>query len=105
MRTILPRRSAADKGGEFSHSVALLREDNSPSMGDRSTAGVDCCATRLSSAKVSIAAPIAPASIVASKIRFAVMAILLRFDLNVPATGRKERATRARRSLQIDLRR
>src|SRR6202030_4455606 len=61
-----PRRLAAVNGGELSHSVAPPREGSSPSMGNLTVAGVVCCATLLSSAKVAIGIPIAVASIVAN---------------------------------------
>jgi hypothetical protein len=42
-------------------------------MGNRTAAGITCCATLLSAAKVSIGAPIALANIAASKSWFAFM--------------------------------
>src|SRR5258708_9961359 len=39
MRTTVPRRPAAESGGELSHAVAPLREGNSPSTGNGTAAG------------------------------------------------------------------
>src|SRR4029077_1641892 len=75
-RTTFPRRLAAVNGGELSHSVALLSEDNSPSLTDCafagiSLAGVILCIGLLSSAKVAIEAMPALASMAASISLFA----------------------------------
>lgn len=59
MRTTLPRRPAAVNGCELSHSVALPREGNSPSMDTWTAADVIGCTALLPSARVSIGAPIA----------------------------------------------
>src|SRR6266404_5386281 len=88
MRTTFPRRPAVVNGCELSHSVALPREGNSPSMGNRTAAGVICCPTLLSSAEVSIGAAIALASIAASKSWFAFIQLRLHNKRKGESIGR-----------------
>src|SRR5438445_13360900 len=69
-RTTLPRRPSGVSGGELSHAVAPPRDGNSPSTGSRAGAGVIGNTSLGIGAGTPTGAPIAPARIAASEIRF-----------------------------------
>src|SRR5215475_14551633 len=74
IRTTFPRRFSAVNGGELSHPLAVLSEDNSPAGTFAGfISGIILCITLLSSARVAIEAAHAIARTVATLNLFAFM--------------------------------
>src|SRR2546428_14139326 len=72
-RTTLPRRPSGVSGGELSHAVAPPRDGNSPSTGSRAGARVIGNTSLGIGAGTPAGAPMAPARIAASEIRWTLL--------------------------------
>src|SRR5215510_3541896 len=98
MRTTFPRRLFAVSGGELSHSVALLRDDSSPSTDSGVIVGIILCNTLWSWAKVPIEGTPALASMAASTSLFTFMmrgsCVIASQRCVAPAVGKRRRRSK-----------